>query len=440
MQISLLFNPAFKISLGFVIIAQTIVASSTFFIAKLAQSVADSHLSLAYLIGFVASLTLVLIPLYFASIYLERAKFDALYQYNQAFEQHFLGKTHHYNNSQLKATAMAMLAQESKMTLDSSLDDIFDIITLIANVAFNLIVIAWVLDVWILAGYAVGILLAMGCVKLFGKTLKHLATTAQNSRLGLLSWLAKSWDNVIIFNQYNHLRYQDQLNNSFDVAKTDSVRAKSMRHVSANSGMIVLLICVLGVTGMLFYQHWQNMAVLAMLVATLPRQIQMLQMSHQIISYQAQINITLARLSGMFEILKTPDSTLGDYITADKIIIKQTGQAIDVSALTTHAPQTGRLTLIGQNGVGKSCMLLMLKEHFGHCAFYLPAKHELCFDQQAGSTGQQLISQLYTLPNQAATIWLLDEWDANLDSANKAQLNAWLDDMAQHKLIIEVRH
>ena len=126
----------------------------------------NGQLSILYLVGFVASLVLVLLPLYFASIYLERAKFDALYDYHQAFERTFLGKAWHYQNTTLKTSAMAMLAQESKLTIDGSLDDIFDIVSLVANVVLNLFVIAWVLDAYILVGYAVGTLICDGLCSL----------------------------------------------------------------------------------------------------------------------------------------------------------------------------------------------------------------------------------------------------------------------------------
>lgn len=35
---------------------------------------------------------------------------------------------------------------------------------------------------------------------------------------------------------------------------------------------------------------------------------------------------------------------------------------------------------------------------------------------------------------------LLDEWDANLDADNTARLDARIDELALHKLIIEIRH
>lgn len=440
MRYALLFTPAFIASLIFVGIAQIIVASSTYFIAKLASSSTDGNLSLPHLIGFITSLIIVLIPLYFSSIYLERAKFDALLRYHQAFEQAFLGKACHHQNTTLKTSAMAMLAQESKLTIDSSLDDIFDIVSLVANVVLNLFVIAWVLDVQILAGYAIGVLLAMGCVRLFHNPLKRLATQAQQTRLNLLSRLSQSWDNVVIFNPFNHACHHKRLNDEFWAAKDSNVQAKSVRYVSANSGMMVLLVCVLGATGWLFYQHWHDVAVLVVLVATLPRQIQMLQMSHQIISYQAQISQLLARLTGLFEILQTPNATLDEHIQTDKIIVKQTNRPIDLNALMHHPPKTGRITLAGQNGVGKSCVLLTLKNHYQTRANYLPAKHSLCFDDETGSTGQKHMHELLALGQGDAMILLLDEWDANLDNVNQAQLDTWLDELAKHKLIIEVRH
>ena len=48
--------------------------------------------------------------------------------------------------------------------------------------------------------------------------------------------------------------------------------------------------------------------------------------------------------------------------------------------------------------------------------------------------------ELLALGQDDAMILLLDEWDANLDSANQVQLDAWLDELAKHKLTIEVRH
>ncbi|MGK8251681.1 hypothetical protein [Moraxella lacunata] len=427
-------------SLAFVGIAQLIVASSTFFIANLAKSVTDGTLSLPYLIGFVTSLTLVLIPLYFASIFLEKAKFDSLARYNTLFDKHFLGKSCHYNNHTLKQTATAMLAQESKHTLDDSLLGVFDMITLLLNVGFNLIVIAWVLDGFILLGYGLGMVLAMGAVHLFKGRLGNLAKTAQMSRLMLMSGLSKAWDNVIIFNKYNYLRHNRTLTDTLNKAKTDSIHAKSMRHLSSNVGMLVLLVCVLTASGVLFWQNLGDMAMLAMLVATLPRQIQMLQMSHELIGYRAEISTLMARLDGLIQLFDTPNATLDKHIKKDRIFVKQTNQVFDFDEFLKNPPSTGRITLVGDNGVGKSCVLLTLKNRLSERAYYLPAKHELIFDNTEGSTGQRLIGEIDELTGDDTPILLLDEWDANLDGVNTDIIHAKLDEIGKTRLVVEVRH
>lgn len=440
MKRTLLFNKSFKISLLCIAIGQLMVASSTFFIANLAKSVATGVPSLLYAVGFVGALTLVLIPLYYASIYFEKAKFDALATYYDYFEQKFINTPHHYNNTPLKNTITTLLSSEAKATLDESLDVIYDATTLVLNVGLNLVVIAWVLDSWLLAGYVIGMVLASICVHRYKNKLTTLATTAQNSRLTVLSWLSYAWDNVIIFNKINYVLYKKQLNDGLSRAKNDSVHAKSVRLVSSNVGMVILLMSALVATGILLYQNRHDVAVLAMLVATLPRQIQMLQMSHELINYQAQISTVLARLNGLFVMLQAADKSLDDHMKLEQIFVKQTGQPIDLQELIQNPPQMGRLTLMGQNGAGKSCVLLTLKAHFGERACYLPAKHELCFSNSTGSTGQKLMSEMCELIGDDTAVLLLDEWDANLDTANTKRLDAWLDEVAQHKWVVEVRH
>ncbi|UNU73781.1 hypothetical protein LU293_02440 [Moraxella nasovis] len=387
-------NRAFLTSLFFVVMMQLLVAFSTYCISKLAQSVAHGSLNVGYLFGFVGSLVGVFIPAYLGSIYFERATFDALLRYHDDFERHFLGKACHYHDGNLTQNAKALLSQEAKLTLDDTLLTIYDLTSLIFNVGFNLFVIAWVIDGRILWGYAVGFVLALGVVWLFKNRLSTSATVAQNTRLSVLSALSYAWDNIIIFNTYNHTRHRHKVNDSLAAAKRAVVRAKLIHHVSANLGMLSLMSSALGVTAWLFWQHHHNIAMLAVLVATLPRQIQMLQMCEAIIAYQANLMALSARVDGLLGIFKTPKISLANFIQSDKILVKQTGRVFDLTKLLDNPPRTGRITLVGDNGVGKSCVLLTIKERLYAKSYYLPAKHELCFDNNFGSTGQRLMSEI----------------------------------------------
>lgn len=206
--------------------------------------------------------------------------------------------------------------------------------------------------------------------------------------------------------------------------------------------MLILMIPVLLMSFYLFKTNWHNNAVSAVLIATLPRQIQLLQMCYSLISYNVGVAMIKARINGLFAIFKDNHQDLTPFIQYDKISIKQTNLPFDKNKL----PKTGRITLIGQNGVGKSSLLLQLKEQFGNNAYYLPAKHSLFFANamsHQGSSGQQLLSQvdeLTKITSDDIKVLLLDEWDAHLDRKNMAMIDEKLIKLANQFLIIEIRH
>lgn len=145
---ALIVNPSLKIACLFALIQQILVALSMYFIAMLAQTVADlgSQNSTGldgtalneimhsnawwYLLGFVVSLMVVYVPAYFASVFLQRAKFDALFAAAAQVDSHFYGKAVLFNDP-LKDKATALVSQESKLSLDDSLYFLFDFISLV---------------------------------------------------------------------------------------------------------------------------------------------------------------------------------------------------------------------------------------------------------------------------------------------------------------------
>ena len=156
----LILNRHLQVALLFLLIQQIIVASSTYFIARLAQSLTEDTISILYMVLFALSLVAVYVPAYFCVTNTERAKYDAHKLYNDNFHTVFLGKTYLLSNDELQSTATTTLAQESNYTLETVIDSIFDISALVLNVLFNVLVIAWFLDGTLLLGYAVGIIFA----------------------------------------------------------------------------------------------------------------------------------------------------------------------------------------------------------------------------------------------------------------------------------------
>lgn len=438
----LILNRHLQVALLFLLIQQIIVASSTYFIARLAQSLTEDTISILYMVLFALSLVAVYVPAYFCVTNTERAKYDAHKLYNDNFHTVFLGKTYLLSNDELQSTATTTLAQESNYTLETVIDSIFDISALVLNVLFNVLVIAWFLDGTLLLGYAVGIVFASMFVHFRRHALKTAAKTDQQSRLNLTAKLFDSWDNVVIFNKHNYTLYNNIVQKSFATAKNNSVKSTSIQHINSSLGIIILMLPVFVVTAFIFNKNWQDAATMAVLIATLPRQIQLLQMCYALIGYHTSIGVIKTMLDGILEVLQPTAVNLDNYIQADQIRVKQTGDIFD----STQLPKQGRVTLVGNNGVGKSCMLLKLKEHYQEQAYYLPAKHNLYFNYKTdkahrGSTGQQLIKQIQEIrEDDQSRIVMLDEWDAHLDKENTQIIDQYLDELAQTRLVIEVRH
>ena len=438
----ILWSKHLTVALLFLTIQQLIVASSTYFIALLAQSLSEGHISLLYIILFSTSLVVVYIPAYYCITNIDCAKYDAHQRYNDKFHEVFLGKTSLLSSDNLQSTATSTLAQESSYTLSLVIDSIYDICALVLNILFNVLIITWFLDSTLLLGYILGITFASLFVYFRRNRLKRAAQKDQKSRLELTARLFDSWDNIVVFNKHNYSLYKKVVHDSFNKAKENSGRSESIRHINSSLGMIILMLPVFIVTAFILQKNWSDATVLAVLVATLPRQIQLLQMCYQLVCHYTNLGIIKTMLEGILDVLKINNINLDAYIQAENIRVKQTGQVFDPNHLT----ENGRITLIGNNGVGKSCVLLKLKEHYQDQAYYLPVKHNLYFNynidpSHKGSTGQQLIKQIEEIRQEdQSRILMLDEWDANLDSINTQLIDTYLDKIAKTRLVIDIRH
>ena len=129
----------------------------------------------------------------------------------------------------------------------------------------------------------------------------------------------------------------------------------------------------------------------------------------------------------------------------------------------------------GDNGSGKSSLLTALKCQFQGRAYYLPAHDRMSYrfntesleplvvsegdaeeeaeepeefaaEEQAReksgySSGERQLAILAEITRcTAAPIYLLDEWDANLDPANRARAMQLVEQLAQRARVVEISH
>ena len=434
---------------GLLLMQQLIVCSSTLWIARLSHHIAESKPFVLDLLLFLTSLFVVFIPGTLSIYFSEKAKFDFLSQYIQGFEKNFFGRSLSHADPKLRDKTSSFLSSESFLVIEEAANLIYNWLSTGLNVALNVLVVSLVVDQKFILGYLVSFILVFLLLKKTGRRVELPAEKAQAQRVSLQENLKKAWDNVVLGNRYNFEQWRSAKNKSFVSAKAAAAHSMSWTQWISSAAMTLSMLPVLTILVWSFIQNIGNWAMLAVLVATLPRQIQIIQFMHGLVSYFVQWKATKNRLSGLskgLEILDGEESYL-ERIHWDKL--KLSGKDTEKIPLRDWLSYSsgwlhGRFTLRGENGAGKSTFLRMLKENYGDEAIYLPSHSQLSFEDEKvdqGSTGQQIKRKLNELLHiRKMSVLLLDEWDANLDERNRNEIDQRIEEVAKDRIVIEARH
>jgi ABC-type bacteriocin/lantibiotic exporter with double-glycine peptidase domain len=221
-------------------------------------------------------------------------------------------------------------------------------------------------------------------------------------------------------------------------------------------------------------ENVSDKTLLIALATTLPRQIEMTYELHLLANGWNDFIAVWTRFGGVAtNMLPEPDKRFDHRIKFDRLVLRESDHANVVSSLNdalriVQARPSGRINIRGGNGTGKSTLLASLKTELRHRAFYWPASDRLAFgftggvvpvdvegddddgktvvtesmDKKLGfSTGERQIKSLEEIVNNTdARIYLLDEWDANLDAANKIKADALVDALAARARVVEISH
>lgn len=438
-------------SLIVLFVQQVIVASSTLWIALLGQSLVEKQPSFLFFILFTLSLIIVYIPAILSLMLLETAKVKTLDSCIEMFILKNRGNTTIWPDKHQRDTTNSYLATETFLVLDEFMNSGYDLLSLIMNVLLNVIMLGYVLTQWFFGAYAIGIIFLITGLRSMGHWVNTTSTNMQRNRVDVNSVLSKAWDNVILNNVYNFDMWYLHKNDIIIKFKNSTANAAIVREGVAAFSMIGMIVAVMGLISyeIIINQANNNVAYLAILAVTLPRQIQVLQNTYAISSQVSRLFSAWIRISNLFENLfnKKEDITLDSRIKFDQIKIWHSKHTLNfdkfTDLLSSFASLThGRITIRGSNGSGKTSMLLALKHALGKEAFFLPHSHYLEFGVNlAVSSGELTLSILDKLQyDKIYRYVILDEWDSNLDGQNLAEVNILLDTLAKSLLIIESRH
>lgn len=151
------------------------------------------------------------------------------------------------------------------------------------------------------------------------------------------------------------------------------------------------------------------------------------------------------------QITQLEQYTLLAAISENKLFVSEQGQQpillVNVGGmqyLQSRCQRPGRIVVTGDNGSGKTSLLLTLKYELGARAHYLSANQRQLVTSAEESVGEHLIRELQQIitlaKNTEGCVLLLDEWNANLDIENTQAVDEALADLSRICTVFEARH
>lgn len=287
-----------------------------------------------------------------------------------------------------------------------------------------------------------------------------------------------AWDNVLAGNRYNlRLWFADFKSRLRDCLRAE-IREISWREGLSAGGGIIGLLVVFATMVFVATQDGGNTSLLIALAVTVPRQIDMANELHQFVTGWNDVLAHWTRWGGVVANMRpVADPNFDARIQFDRLIIQEDHQvrecrSVEEALRLLLAQPTGRINLRGGNASGKSTLLASLKSRLKPHSYFWPTADRLSFsferlalsadvhygdkedEEEDGSgtqpgrhenhgfsSGERMLQVLKEIVDRTDdAIYLLDEWDANLDAAHRTEADALVDKLAARARVIEISH
>jgi ABC-type transport system involved in cytochrome bd biosynthesis fused ATPase/permease subunit len=351
---------------------------------------------------------------------------------------------------------------------------------LFLGLVFNAVVLGVAVDAglpWVYAA-VFAILLLMQWLMRKPVAGAYLNQQSSTNRMHAHTYFA--WDNVFSGNRYNFRLWHEGFKQRLRRALRATIRSIVAREGLAALGGIIALTVVFGYLAFVVAQGAKDTALWIALAATLPRQIELSSDVHSLAAGWNDVLAIWTRMGGASRAMRpVPDADFETRLVPALLDVRKDQQTLTFQTVADLVTQLSgwthaRVTVRGPNGAGKSTLLAALKQSLGARAFYWPTSDRLVFefarpamdaqidgdpgdDRQGGeqavdavqephgaarfSSGERQLRSLQEIVQRThCAVYLLDEWDANLDALNRAQAERWVSELAQRAVVVEISH
>ncbi len=469
-----LISPSLFVMVVLMVVEAMLAATTTWLVINAGRKFAEHQFAASDLIMILSAQSTAYVVGVISWIFAERAGYRGFGKFMLRFARENRGKVKLLNEKPAREQVEPFLTGETFQCFFNVMYELEFALKLFLGLVFNAVVLGVEIDAALPFAYvgAFAVLMLMQWVLQKPIAATYLENQRMNNRVTAQGYTA--WDNILSGNSYNLRLWLAGFKTRLREGLTAQIRAIVAREgMSAMSGIVSLAIVFATIT-VAAVQHSSDTAMLVALATTLPRQIEMTYELHLLASGWNDFIAIWTRFGGVASnMLPQPDEHFDDRIKFDRLVLREGEDANVVSSLgdalkIALAHPTGRVNVRGGNGAGKSSLLASLKTEMKKRAYYWPTSDRLAFkftggvvpadieendegepivvvesmDKELGfSSGERQLKSLEEIVNSTdAQVYLLDEWDANLDAANKAKADALVDALARRARVIEISH
>jgi ABC-type bacteriocin/lantibiotic exporter with double-glycine peptidase domain len=473
--------------LGLLMVEAALAALTTWLVIKAGQDLANEDFLIADFGWIVLAQSTSYVVGAISWVYAERAGFGAFGRYMLRFARENRADARLFGDTTQREKVEPFLTNEAFHIFFELVYELEADLKLFFSLIFNTIVLGVAIDAGLPVVYG---LVFLALLALQYGVRKWVADTYAENQRATNSMTARTytaWDNITSGNRYNYRVWHAGFKQRLRDALGAQIRAILAKEGVAAVGGIFSLVVIFAYLAHVAANELQNAALLIALAATLPRQIELSYSVHGLASGWNDLLAIWTRMTGACNAMHAQaDAQFESRIKMQDLQLSYTppGSLVAASALPLASfdaacamlaqLQRGVVQVRGGNGAGKSTLLAALKHRFGSSAYYWPTSTKLAFEFSAAevaakeeasdgevdgaddaelddtptaahgkgfSSGERQLQSLTEIVRQTqAQVYLLDEWDANLDTLNRAAAQRVIDELAARSLVIEISH